>query len=165
MNKKAFTSTELLVTLAIIAIMVTISISTYLSWLPKYRLRTSVRQIYNDMNMARSRAISTNKNIGIEFNTLNDTYRVFEDTDEDHIFDAGEPVLSNGTLENDVDITGTTFPNNTYVFNNRGMYAGTTTTDGEVRLTNSSGLFLGVLANFVGYISIIQSTDGGTTWS
>jgi prepilin-type N-terminal cleavage/methylation domain-containing protein len=160
MNNKGFTLTELTVALAIFGIMSAISIPSYFSWLPRHRLQTSVRHIYDDMNMARSRAVKTNADIGIEFNTSNETYRIFIDTDQDQALDSGETVISTGTLEKNIDITGSTFTNNTYGFNSRGMSAGGT---GEVRLTNSSGLFLGVRVNTSGCLTIINSTDG-TTW-
>ena len=162
MNKKGFTLIELTTTLALLGIISAISIPSYFSWLPRHKLQTSVRHIYDDMNMARSRAVRTNTDIGIEFNTSNDTYRVFVDTDNDQIFDAGETVISTGTLENGIDITNSTFTANTYGFNSRGMAAGTT---GDVHMTNPSGLFMGVRVNVVGGLSIINSTDGGTTWS
>jgi len=162
MNKKGFTLIELTTTLALLGIISAIAIPSYFSWLPRHKLQTSVRYIYDDMNMARSRAVRTNTDIGIEFNTSNDTYRVFADTDNDQIFDAGETVISTGTLENGIDITNSTFTANTYGFNSRGMAAGTT---GDVHMTNPSGLFMGVRVNVVGGLSFINSTDGGTTWS
>jgi prepilin-type N-terminal cleavage/methylation domain-containing protein len=162
MNKKGFTFVEIAVTLAILAIISAISIPSYFSWLPRYRLQTSVRQIYDDMNMAKFRAVRINSDSGIEFDSNNENYRVFIDTDQDQIRDAGETVISTGTLENGVDIIQTTFAANTYGFNSRGMAAGTT---GDVYLTNPSGLFLGVRVNSAGGLTIINSTDGGTTWS
>ena len=162
MNNKGFTLTELTVALAIFGIMSAISIPSYFSWLPRHRLQTSVRHIYDDMNMAKSRAVKTNADIGIEFNTSNENYRIFIDTDQDQIYDATETVISTGTLEDDVDIIGSTFTNHTYGFNSRGMSAGGT---GEVRLTNPSGLFLGVRVTTSGCLTIISSTDGGGTWS
>lgn len=162
MNNKGFTLTELTVTIAILGIMSAISIPSYFSWLPRHRLQTSVRHIYDDMNMAKSRAVKTNADIGIEFNTSNENYRIFIDTDQDQILDAAETVIITGTLEDDVDIIGSTFTNDTYGFNSRGMSAGGT---GEVRLTNPSGLFLGVRVTTSGCLTIINSTDGGGTWS
>ena len=162
MNKKGFTVIELTIVLSIIGIISVIAIPSYLAWLPRHELKTSVRHIYDDMNMAKFRAVKTNADIGIKFNTSNENYRIFIDTDKDQDFDSGETVLSTGALENGVDITGSTFTDNTYGFNSRGMSAGTT---GDVHLTNGSGLLMGVRVNVAGGLSIISSTDGGTTWS
>lgn len=161
MNKKGFTFVEIAVGLAILAIISAIALPSYFSWLPRYRLQTSVRQIYDDMNMAKSRAVRTNSDVGIAFNSNNENYSVFIDTDQDQILDGGETVIGNGTLENGVDIIQTTFAANTYGFNSRGMAAGTT---GDVRLTNPSGLFMGVRVNIAGGLTIISSPDGGMTW-
>ena len=163
MNNKGFTLTELTVTLALLGIMSAISIPSYFSWLPRHRLQTSVRHIYDDMNMARSRAVKNNTAAVAIFDISSDTYTVYLDTSSplNWTLDAGETVISTGTLENDVDITGSTFTNNKYGFNSRGMSAGGT---GEVRLTNPSGLFLGVRVNTSGCLTIINSTDGGTNW-
>jgi type IV fimbrial biogenesis protein FimT len=161
MNNKGFTLTELTVTLALLGIMSSISIPSYFSWLPRHRLQTSVRHIYDDMNMARSTAVKTNADIGIQFIPSNETYRIFIDANQDQTLDTGDTVIRTGTLESGVDITESTFTNNTYGFNSRGMSAGGT---GEVRLTNPSGLFLGVRVNTSGCLTVINSTDGGTTW-
>ena len=162
MNKKGFTVIELTIVLSILGIISVIAMPSYLGWLPRHELKTSVRRIYDDMNMAKFRAVKTNEDIGIEFNTSNENYRIFIDTDKDQDFDSGETVLSTGTLENGVDITASTFTDNTYGFNSRGMSAGTT---GDVHLTNGSGLLLGVRVNTAGHITRISSQDGGTTWS
>jgi len=166
MNKNGFTFIEITVTLAILGIISAISIPSYFSWLPKYRLQTSVRNIYDDLNMAKSRAVRNNTVAVAIFDIPNDTYTIFLDTSSpvNWALDAGETVLSTGNLEDGVDITNTTFTANTYGFNNRGMTQ-TPAIPGDVHLTNSSGLFIGVRVNSAGGLSIISSTDGGITWS
>jgi prepilin-type N-terminal cleavage/methylation domain-containing protein len=168
MNKKGFTMIELTVTLAILGIISAIGIPSYFSWLPKYRLQTSVRNIYDDLNMARSRAVRTGTLTVVKFDPANNTYTVFLDTSSpvNWDLDSGETVLSNGLLANGVDITGTTFSFHRLGFNDRGMPAAALTgADDDVYLTNSSGLFLGVRVTSAGGLSIISSTDSGSTWS
>ena len=166
MNEKGFTFIEIAVALGILGIISAISIPSYFSWLPRHRLQTSVRQIYDDMNMAKSRAVRTNTVAVAIFNIPNDTYTIFLDTSSplNWAYDGGETVISTGTLPNGVDIINTTFTSNTYGFNSRGMTQ-TPATPGDVHLTNHNGLFLGVRVNVAGSLSIISSTDGGATWS
>jgi len=165
MNEKGFTFVEIAVALGILGIISAISIPSYFSWLPRHRLQTSVRQIYDDMNMAKSRAVRTNSVAVAIFDINTDTYTIFLDTSpENWAYDGVETVISTGNLQNGVDIIETTFTSNTYGFNNRGMTQ-TPAIPGDVHLTNHSGLFLGVRVNAAGGLSIISSTDGGTTWS
>ena len=164
-NNKGFTIVELVVVLAILSIIMAISIPNFSAWLPRNRIKTSARHIYNDMNLAKSRAVKDNTVAVIIFNIPNDTYTIFLDTSKNWALDAGETIISTGGLEDDVDIYLTTFPSNTYGFNNRGMSQPPLTGPYEVYLTNSSGLFMGVRVNMVGNPTIINSTDGGTTWS
>jgi len=162
MNKKGFTVIELTIVLSIIGIMSIIAIPSYLAWLPRHELKTSVRHIYDDMNRAKFKAIKSNTVAVIIFSIPNDTYTVFLDSSGNWALDAFETTISTGTLENGVDITGSTLPSHTYGFNNRGMSA---SNPGQVQLTNGSGLLMGVRVNVAGSLSIISSTDGGTTWS
>ena len=155
MKNKGFTLTEVTVTLAVLGIMSAVSVPTYFSWLPRHRLQTSVRHIYDDMNMARSRAVKTNADIGIEFNPSNEIYRIFIDADQDQTYNAGDTVIKTGTLEDGVNITESTLTNNTYVFNSRGMSVDTTSSVYDIYLTNSSGLVMGVRVNTSGYLKII----------
>jgi len=167
-NRKGFTLTEVTVVLSLLGIMSAISVPSYISWLPRHRLQTSVRQIYDDMNLAKIRAVKDNTDACITFNTGAATYTVFLDSNSNAIQDDGVGTIlkNNVALENGVVITTTTFTltPNTSGFNNRGMLP-TLVDSGQVRLTNPTGLLMGVNVNAAGSISIVTSTDGGTTWS
>jgi len=148
-NKKGFTLTEVTVTLSILGIMTAISVPSYFSWLPRHRLQTSVRQVYDDINLAKFRAVKDNKDVWIEFNTGTGTYTVFfDDSISNGSYDAGETIIkSNVALENDVNITAA----NTCGFNNRGM---STAGPGQVVLTNPTGRIMRIDVNTAGGISI-----------
>jgi len=158
-NRKGFTLTEVIVTLSVLGIMTAISVPSYFSWLPRHRLQTSVRQIYDDLNLAKMQAVKDNRNACIEFFSATETYTVYFDVDgiTGYLNGTDIPIKSNVTLENDVDITA----DNTCEFNNRGM---STTGAHQVRLTNPTGLIMRVNVNVAGGISILTSKDGGVTW-
>jgi prepilin-type N-terminal cleavage/methylation domain-containing protein len=159
-NQKGFTLTEVIVTISILGVMAAISIPSYISWLPRHRLQTSVRQIYDDMNIAKIRAIKDNTVAGIDFDTVAETYTVYFDMDGTLGYASGVDTIIklNVTLENSVDITA----DNTCEFNNRGLF---TAGPGQIRLTNPTGLIMRVDVNAAGGISVLTSKDGGVTWS
>lgn len=150
-NIKGFTFTELAVTLAILGIMVSIAIPSYISWLPRHKLQTSVRQIYDDLNLAKIRAVKDNTVAVITFTPANDTYFVFlDDSVSNGSYDAGETILRNNTtLENGVDITAA----NTCGFNNRGLR--TTAQTQIVQMTNPTGIIMRIDVSTAGNISIV----------
>jgi type IV fimbrial biogenesis protein FimT len=163
MNKKGFTLVEVAVTLSILAIMATIAIPTYISWLPKHRLQISARQIYDDLNLAKMEAVRRNTDVCITFSLANNNYKVFVDANSDGTYTSpGDTILKNNVaLENGVTISNTTFTGGTIGFNNRGMATNT----GRADLTNPTGIKMRINVITTGYISILTSKDGGATWS
>jgi len=160
-NKKGFTLTEVVVTLSILAVMTAISLPSYISWLPRHKLQTSARQIYDDLNLAKIRAVKDNTVARITFNAGTDNYTVFLDNNLNGLPDDGASTIlrNNATLENSVDITAA----NTCGFNNRGLR--TTAQTQVVRLTNPTNIIMRIDVNTAGGISIFTSKDGGVTWS
>ena len=140
MNNKGFTLTEVVVTLAILSIMATIAIPSYISWLPKHRLQTSVRQIYDDLNLAKMEAVRRNTDVFVQFSRANDTYSVILDSNNSGAVDGGDTTLKNNiALEDGVNINSTSLGGDTVGFNNRGMTVGGAAGTGAVNLTNPTG--------------------------
>jgi len=76
MNKKGVTLLELIVVLVIIAIAATLAIPNIAAWLPNYRLRTATRDIVSTMRTAQMKAVSTNLEHRVQFNTEGGSYIV-----------------------------------------------------------------------------------------
>jgi type II secretion system protein H len=62
-----FTIIELLIIVAILAILAAISVPNIYSWLPTYRLNIVARQIASDLQQARLLAVSQNQNVTVDF--------------------------------------------------------------------------------------------------
>ena len=167
-NRKGFTMTEVAVVLSLIGIMTAISVPSYISWLPRHKLQTSVRQIYDDMQLAKIRAIKDNSVAVIIFTPSTNQYTIFLDASvpTNWALDSGETIIKqNVSLQNGVTIAGTTLAANTCGFNNRGMLP-PPAVPGVVKLTNPTNLLMGVeVMNTAGGIRIVTSTDGWVSWS
>jgi prepilin-type N-terminal cleavage/methylation domain-containing protein len=149
-NRKGFTMTEVVVVLSLLGILTAIAIPSFISWLPRHRLQTSTRQIYDDLNLAKIRAVRANIDSCITFNVGNGNYTVFLDVNGDSTYTNGVDTLIKGpvTLENGVNITAA----NTCGFNNRGMSTAAGPT--QVSLTNPTGVVTNVNVNTVGNITV-----------
>jgi prepilin-type N-terminal cleavage/methylation domain-containing protein len=156
-SRKGFTLTELTVTLSILGIMTAISVPSYFSWLPRHRLQTSARQIYDDLNLAKIRAVKDNIVAVAKFSQLNNNYSIFLDANGTWSVDATETkIRENASFENGVSIANITFPFNTIGFNNRGMLPTGAAPGGQIDLTNATGIIMRVSVNTAGNISISQ---------
>jgi type IV fimbrial biogenesis protein FimT len=165
-NGRGFTLTEVVVTLSILAIMTAISVPSYISWLPRHRLQTAARQIYDDLNLAKIRAVKDNIVAVAIFNQLSNNYTIFLDANGTWSPDATETkIRENASFENGVSIKNITLPSNTTGFNNRGMLPTGAVPGGVVDLTNATGIIMRVSVNTAGGISISMSQDNGATWT
>lgn len=75
-NKRGYTLTELMVTVAIIGIVAAIGVPSYLSYLPHLRLNGAARDLISDLRLARSLAVGQNQRYYISFDAANDWYEI-----------------------------------------------------------------------------------------
>ena len=75
-----FTMVEMMIVVAVMAILAAIAIPSYYEYLPKSRASGAARQLFTEMQYAKMRAISENNDYKIEFDTTNNRYRIYDDT-------------------------------------------------------------------------------------
>lgn len=66
-NIKGYTLIELIVTMIIIALVTTVAIVTISGIMPTYKLSRATRSVYNNMVMAKSKAVSLNRTYRLNF--------------------------------------------------------------------------------------------------
>ena len=96
-NKKGFTLVELLIAIAIFAILGAISIPTFQGFLAQRRLNGATRQVHADLMATRMLAVSQNRTITAAF-TDNHQYTIFVDANNNGDIDTGETVLETKSL-------------------------------------------------------------------
>ena len=166
-KQSGFTLIEVIVVTAIFAVLAAIAIPAFSTWGPKYRLKGSARDIYMVLSNLRSRAVRENAHAVIRFDRPTDSYTAFFDTGPPYSWsiDFFETVISSGTVEDGIDIYGSTLPGDTFGYDGRGTPPAPLAGPYEIYLKNQNGQYMGVRINVAGSLSIITSTDGGVTWN
>jgi prepilin-type N-terminal cleavage/methylation domain-containing protein len=105
---------ELMVVIALIAILSAIAVPNYVAWLPKYRLSTSARDVLSDLEYARALAIKENASVVVEFDTANNSFRIWVDngaaTNADNwAQDGDEPAMRSRRTATGISLTGVDF--------------------------------------------------------
>ncbi len=73
-RQSGFTLLELMIVIAIIGIMAGFAVPNYLSWIPKYRLKSAADELYHSMMMARMTAIKENTTCSVTATASPDRY-------------------------------------------------------------------------------------------
>ena len=132
-KNSGFTFTELMVTIAVVAILASLAIPNYIAWLPNYRLQSGAEDVQSTLQLARITAIKENATVKVEFNTANETYQA-------SVQKPLEParIFRKGRMPAGVDIFSAVFGGGAFVeFDNQGTTMNNT--DGSTQLINNSG--------------------------
>jgi len=128
-KNSGFTLIELMVTIAIIAIVSAIAIPGYMSWLPNYRLRSAVLDLEGNIQWTRLQAIKRNQTWAVLFDQPNDIYYVCSDPGVNGLWDGPVAMGGDGDIvERTVDLADynagvniTAVSSANFTFSNRGI--------------------------------------------
>ncbi|MDZ7833272.1 MAG: GspH/FimT family protein [Desulfobacterales bacterium] len=125
-KKYGFTLIELMVAIAIIAILSSIAVPNYISYRNNQQVTRAARQVYSTLQSAKMTAIKDNATVFIDFvngSGSAGTFRVFEDLDDNDTFDAGtDDVIQEGQMPPGVTMADAGFSGDTQaVFNSMGI--------------------------------------------
>ncbi len=94
-SQKGFTMFEMLGVLAVAGIVMIFAIPNMNQWIKRNKAEAVARQIYFDLQLARSKAIRNHNNAIVTFqNTGTHQYTIHIDTNDDGVQDAGEDVTT-----------------------------------------------------------------------
>ena len=139
MKKKknsGFTLMELMIVIAIIAILSGVAIPNFIGFLPRQRLAAGAQDILQGLQKSRSKAIMTNRPVVVNLNAAADSFTAFVDENADGAQDAGELIIAARTMPAGINLTTNLVGAVTAVtFDDQGI----PTTSGTMTVQNSSG--------------------------
>ena len=167
-----FTLVELLIVIAIIAVMAAIGIPSILSYLPKYRMNSAVRDVYSDFQTAKINAVKRKENVIINFSVALDEYTIFIDNGagggvaNNAILDGNEAIIKTGALPTNIDLSAAAFggaPASATGFNPRGLPFNSKI--GHIQIENAElDLYKRIVMRISGNADVRTSYDGGATF-
>jgi len=158
-----FTLTELVVTIAILAILAAIAMPQMSAMMRNADLRGAARVLASTLQRARSEAITRKIDVGVEFTTtanattLGGSYKIYLDADNDGTCDAGETVLEQRAVPATVALYSSTFATGSARYDSRGLANG----GGSVMLANSTPIYYKISVSTTGSVRIQKSTIEG----
>lgn len=154
MNKQSgFTLLEVMVVIAVIALLVAVAIPNFVRYRNARQVALSARNVYTALQLAKITAIKDNTAVNVQFTTgIGDAgkYQVFVDANDDDTFNAGDTDIQSGGMEPGVNMASASFAGlgDSMRFTSVGMTPGA---NGTVTVTNGH-LTNRIVVNIVGGI-------------
>jgi prepilin-type N-terminal cleavage/methylation domain-containing protein len=114
-----FTIFELMTVLAIIAILCSIALPAFMSWLPNYRMRSGADELLSVLWLAQKRAARENADVTIDFDFANDSYVACLVNTDNGTCDPGEQIVSSVQMPPGIDLADVDLGN--FQFDRRGF--------------------------------------------
>ena len=162
---KGLTFLELIVTLGILGVIISVSLPAFTSYREKVRLKSSAEELLNVIYWVKGQAIKRNQDYMICFDTTNNSYSVYSEDGPDNTWDCGNDdqlfrvytlpngiSFDHGSANKDATTTGDSFTgdkadNVSYANNRLPIYSRGTSNAGFVYLGNKSRSYaVGTLA-------------------
>ncbi len=169
--RQGFSLVELLVIVALVAILSAIAYPNFSQWLSRSRLKAAARDLYSDMQKAKLTAIKDNTTIGMQFSPVTfpaqgGGYTVFVDDGSgggirgNSIQDGSESTLWSKAMTHDISLVNAAFgAASSFAFTPNGVVAQSRSGNAQLRITE---LWSKVTVSASGGLKIEISADGDT---
>jgi len=157
-----FTIIELMMTLAIAAVLVALAAPNFTDIIKNNRLSTQYNELLTHITLARSEAVKRGTDIKVQNNngtasgTWDTGWVVYQDLDEDDTVDSGEEILVNNISSTDITIRFNSNGQITYQPNALGTTPGTFTICDDRTNKEAKGLII----NFTGRVRVATDSNG-----
>ena len=151
-KRSGFTLIQLIIVILLLAVLTAVGVPNFLSWLPKYRLKSAARDLYSNLQLAKMSAIRANRDCRFHYYKNPDRYTV----------DLLKKTIRLSDYKSGITFCG---PNNqtfavpTLTFNSRG-----TSNSGYAYLTHSGKTAYYRVGPLTSGAIKLQKWGGGTSW-